>query len=383
MFCWILPYTRRQPSRANVEICYTYSPPSWILPTDKLALLMNGKRISVFVLLLVTAISPCSALQEAANQEATTANRFLESLKRSKEAHLKVTETINKGDHPTKLDPDKLVLRAYDKAIASAEKIIAAGGTYGQSEVAADQKRINEVAERVRENYTNAAKSRIADARREATETYERAVAEAMKKRSATLKKSNATYQLSVAQSNLTLRLKQNAGKLGIVIWNLPSKANLHDRSTVAVKIELLQQDRVVWTNKFAKLNRRADNSPFRLPNVLFDKVRVETMRWTGSGSGLAEIEVYAGSENLALGRPCEVSSIETLPAHLDDRDALTDGMTQPTEKGEGYWIPEEKTKAIVTIDLLGPPNQEIIDAARARAAKTQAAQIRATIPTR
>ncbi|MCS7469630.1 hypothetical protein NZK35_23520 [Stieleria sp. ICT_E10.1] len=290
---------------------------------------------------------------------------------------------INKGDNPIKLDPDKLVLREYDEAIASAEKIIAAGSIYAQKEVAADQKRIDEVSKRVRENYANAAKTQIADARRKATETYERAVAEAMKKRAATLADSNATYRRSVAQSNLTLCLKRNAGKLGIVIWNLPAEAKLHDRSTVAVKIELLQQGRVVWTNKIARLNRRADNSLFRLPNVLFDKVRIETTRWTGSGSGLAEVEVYAGTENLALGRPCEVSSIETLPTHLDDRDALTDGMAQPTVEGEGYWIPEEKTKASVTIDLLGAPNQEIIDAAQARAAEAQAAKIRAAIPTR
>ncbi|KAA5542693.1 hypothetical protein FYK55_14275 [Roseiconus nitratireducens] len=344
---------------------------------------MNAKRISVFVLVLVTAISRCSAWQEPAKQESTTANHFLESLKRSRQAHLRITETINKGDNPTKLDPDKLVLRAYDKAIASAEKIIAAGGTYGQKEVTADQERINDVSQRVRENYVNAAKTQVADARREATETYERAVAEAMKKRAATLGDSEATYQRSVAQSNLTLRLKRNAGKLGIVVWNLPARAKLHDRSTVAVKIELLQQGRVVWTNQLARLNRRGDNSAFRLPNVLFDKVRIETTRWAGSGSGLAEVEVYAGTENLALGRPCEVSSIETLPTHLDDRDALTDGVTQPTEAGEGYWIPEEKTKATVTIDLLGAANQEIIDAAKARAAEAQAAKIRAAIPTR
>lgn len=329
---------------------------------------LNQNHLSRVLLLVAMTCPIISRGDDAANKPAS--NPYLESLRRSKEAHLKTMETSNKRENVNVFDPDQIIVRRYDEAIANAEKIIASGGTYGRKEVAAAQKAISEESKKVGERFLEKATQRAKDARQKSNEMYERKVAEANKRFDATTSQSNATFQRKTAEANLTFRLKTNAGKLGMVIWNLPSKTVLHERSTVNVRIDLLKNDRVVWTNKLVRLNRRADNSPIRFPNVIFDKVKVETTRWTGNGSGLAEVEVYAGNENIALGRPCEVSSIETVPVHLDDRDALTDGIVSPTEIGDGYWIPEEETKATVTIDLLGDPNKEVLAAAKERAAR-------------
>lgn len=324
---------------------------------------LNLRRL-LCVLFIIAMTCPIVSWGDDAAKTIVT-NPSLESLRRNKESHVKTTEKINAGGGAT-FDPEGLVVRRYDEAIAKAEKIIASGGTFERKDLSAAMKVIHAESTLVNQRFRQQAKERM----RKADETFDREMAEIKKESDKSKSAADAKYQRAMAQADLTFRLKMSGGKLGVMIWNLPATEALHERWTESVRVELLQKDRVVWTKRLLRLDRRKDNNPIRLPNVLFDKVKIEALSWTGRGSGFAEIEVYAGSENIALGRSCKVSSIETLPIHLDDRDALTDGIMQPTEVGVGYWIPEEETKATVTIDLLSEPNKDVIAAAKARASK-------------
>ncbi len=301
-----------------------------------------------------------------------TPNRYMELLHQGKQAHEKAMATMKKasGETGSEFDPDKLILRRYDEEIAKAQKTIAAGGRYEKVQYDAARKRIAEETKRLSDQVRSRITERGAAAIAKNTAEYNRKMAEIKNRYDSAIEKSDSEFQRKTAEINLTQQLRSGAGKTGIVIWNLPMKPPLHDRSTVSVNVQLLKNGRAVWTKKAVRLNRRGLNTPVRLPSLAFDKVTVEIVRWSGEGGGLSEIEVYVGDRNLALGRPCEVSNIETVPMHLDDRNAVTDGIVVPTEVGNGYWISEPDTKATVTIDLLGQPDDQVIAAARQRAAR-------------
>lgn len=322
----------------------------------------------LILVLAVTAHQVAVAEDDGSAATKPPANEFIERLrdnkKRLEESQEKTKQLHAKHDIP--YNPDLSLNRRYEFEIQKAEKIVAAGGEYGKTEYQAASKAILEEGRKLRERAVQRSKT-MSETIRDRNEQFDRTVAEARKKYDAVMAESEKTYRQKIAFIDLSEKFRKNAGKIGIVIWNLPLGSDLHDRSTVIANIQLLRDDEVVWTRKALRLTRKVPNNPVRVPNVMFDKVRVEVARWTGVGGGLAEVQVFLGKENVALARPCEVSSVETLPMHLDDVNALTDGIIKPVKVGEGYWIPEEKTKASVTVNLLGTPDESVLNAIRLR----------------
>lgn len=304
---------------------------------------------SLFGFLLLAAFSQFTPAQ----QPTESPNPYLKRLREAKEAQQATIRSNKQKGLPEVFSKSPLnTIKLYDYQIENALELIAEGGTFGKEEydaaVEAVRAETRKALERWRAELTAASNLGEID-RRFADDSRA-----AMEKHRTSIDAANEKHRSTVAAANLKFKFSTTGGQLGIVIWNLPLDQSLHKRSTPIVNVRLFNGPKVVWNRTSLRLNRKLARNPIRLPNVMFDRVMIELPRWAGSGSGLSEVEVYVGKENIALGRPCEVSSIETLPMHLDDQHALTDGITVPTKLGEGYWIPEERTKATVMIDLLG-----------------------------
>ena len=254
------------------------------------------------------------------------------------------------------LDMQRDAIRQVSIQIELARDRLAAGQPFGKKEYEAATATIRKelaaslarMKKRSEEAYQNALKK--------ADREHKLAIEQATRKWSQDRDLTQENYRRGVDAVALKRQFLANPGRIGLVIWNMPIDQRLHKRLAIAVNIRLLQGDDVVWSQKNYRLDRRRADNLIRLPNVMFDKVVVDVTRWSGVGGGLAEVEAYAGEVNVARNRPCVVTNTETLPIHLDDQHALTDGNCRPAKLGEGYWIPEERTKASVTIDLLGPP---------------------------
>jgi hypothetical protein len=312
-------------------------------------------RISVIVITLAHCglLTPVGANRAFAQAAESDANAHLERLEATREATLKSIQSAEKKNEPesaTQILRD--ALKVYDYQIENAKEVIAGGGSFGQAELKAAtdavQLEMQNSLEQMKQQIVASHESTEAD--RRYAEELESIKAKHREKTEAIDKK----FQNTVDVINLKRAFLESRGQMAIVVWNLPIDPPLHQRITPIVNVQLLSREQIVWKRNGIRMDRKQERNLVRLPNVLFDRVRIELPKWGRSGNGLSEVEVVLGKVNVALGRPCEVSSIETLPIHLDDQHALTDGVTQPTELGKGYWIPEERTKASVTIDLLG-----------------------------
>lgn len=326
----------------------SYPPNPIVIPMSRIQV------ISSVFLCFVLANAGVSFSQEATKPSEESA-RYLKQLTEATERIEKMVAQLReqgRGDQADRMASGELV--RYKTGLKQSQESVAKGNEFGRTEYLAV---INGIAEAAKNDYKRAIieSNQIAEtAMRENNRQYELTVAAALKKHQDAISKSDETFRQQTEAINLKSRFNASRGRIGMVIWNLPPDQELHKRLTTAVTIELLYGSEVVWTRKNVKLNRKLPNNPIRLPNVIFDSVSVEILKWTGSGGGLAEIEVFLGESNVAKFRPCEVSSIETLPIHLDDQNSLTDGVTRPTTLGNGYWIPEGDAKATVTVQLLG-----------------------------
>ena len=299
---------------------------------------------------------PKDKTQDDKKVEKKIENKFFDRLKERK-TYLEnmLAKEVKKKELPEDvLDFTRELIKQIQYQMDIVETKIANGETFGSKEY-------QEVEELLKKQSADSVKrSRQDNAEQYETQMkktqleYERKIAEANRKSQEARKKSQKKYQASIAAAELLYKFRTNQNKIGMVIWNLPVDRKLHKRFTRTVNIRLLKGDQVVWSQKNYKLSSKTASTAIKIPNVIFNKVVVDVVKWKGVGGGLAEIEVYVGKENVAANRPCEVTNSETLPTHLDDQHSFTDGTTQPTVEGEGYWIPEEKLKASVTIDLLG-----------------------------
>ncbi len=284
-----------------------------------------------------------------------TTNEFVLKLKEARQKQQQAQESLAKrqsGIAGTTANVD--ILKYYDYQIANAEERLASGGTFGNEEY-------QESLEAIRNDLHTATQRSIMDLSAgtknqlgEADRAFNNTVTAAQRDYKKAIEESRESASRAIATANLEFLFRTNRGGASLVVWNLPVDRKLHSRLSTSAMVRLSLNDKDVWKSKSWKLSTRAARNVMPLPNIMFDSVTIELSKWTGSGCGLSEVEVFIGNENVALSRPCEVSSLETLPIHLDDQHALTDGIQEPTRLGEGYWIPEEKTKAAITIHLTG-----------------------------
>ena len=288
---------------------------------------------------------------EADNEENEYLGYLIES-KADAEARL---EAAIEDKYPERLlDSFRTDIKRTQTQIEIAREMIASGEGYDREDYLKwIEATLQENAEDLRRSL-NTSQERLEESIRETNDRFRRVTADAEMRYRKRTAAAEAKYLRAASAKKLKSQFTANPGKIGLIIWNLPQEDELHPRQTSTVGIRLIRGDTVVWQAKSYRLDAKQVATPVQLPNVLFDKVQVDLLSWRGEGGGLAEIEVMVGDDNVAARRPCEVTNLETLPMHLDDRHALTDGITQPTSMGHGYWIPEAGRKASVQIDLLG-----------------------------
>lgn len=149
-----------------------------------------------------------------------------------------------------------------------------------------------------------------------------------------------------------------------VVVWNQHNGAS-GDRGTTACHLSLVSNGKEVWRRENLKLDWHADQTDqteIELPDVPFDRLRVEVASWRGIGGGLGEVEVWRRERNLARDCPVEASG-----SHIERCRAqnVTDGLTAATESGGGYWLLPDGEPGWVEIDL--SPNDRAIGEANGR----------------
>lgn len=143
-----------------------------------------------------------------------------------------------------------------------------------------------------------------------------------------------------------------------LILWN-QHNAQWNDRGTLAVNVLLLRKGKNIWRqgNLSIPWAPNADTKvEVEVPPVVFDKVRIDIIRWQGRGGGLAEIQVFAGTVNLAAG--AKVSASEYLiappgiPRDVHAADKLTDGVTSSGNYPNGYWLSGENRSGWAEVEV-------------------------------
>jgi hypothetical protein len=135
-----------------------------------------------------------------------------------------------------------------------------------------------------------------------------------------------------------------------VVIWNTHNGGH-NDRGTLRCVLVLFQGDKRIHEQEL-RLKWTQDASA---PNTIdiqkkqFDRVQIKVLQWHGLGAGLAEVEVYDGTTNLALHALVEGDSTPD----VDFRpERLTDGNRGDKFNQTGLWLLPNDVKGAVTIYL-------------------------------
>lgn len=143
-----------------------------------------------------------------------------------------------------------------------------------------------------------------------------------------------------------------------IVIWNQHNNVS-NDRGTRTLNVALLLKGKTVWRQSRLAIEWKANQDislTIQLPTILFDRVRVEVVEWHGIGGGLSEIEVFAGTQNIAKGGAVTASGYvrSTVPGTQDlfQPAFLTDGTTTSGASYKGYWCLPNNTAGWAEIEL-------------------------------
>ena len=141
-----------------------------------------------------------------------------------------------------------------------------------------------------------------------------------------------------------------------VVVWNQHNGVR-KDRGTTTFNLRLFRHGKEVFKQEELPLPWEAEqdtHAAVSLPPVRCDRLRVEIESWHGEGGGLAEIEVFSGDKNLALGCPADSSN------HFDRQydfipERVTDGITTSAKEDVGYWLLPSGQKGWIDVDLAAP----------------------------
>ena len=271
-------------------------------------------------------------LKRSPKDEKKAENIYFERLKKQKtdQEDFLADQVKRKMMDEGALDVMRESIKRIQYQIDDAKTKIANGETFGRTELQKVQDLLRKQRQAAIKRYQKDIDEKYKKETEKSQLEYEKKIAEAHRKYGEATGAAVRKYNATVGATALLAKFRASKNKLGIVIWNMPVDEKLHERFTRTVNIRLYKGEKVVWNRKNYKLSRKQASNPIKIPNVIFNKVVVDVVKWQGDGGGLAEIEVYAGTENIAANRPCEVTNSETLPIHLDDQHALTDGTTEP-----------------------------------------------------
>jgi hypothetical protein len=134
-----------------------------------------------------------------------------------------------------------------------------------------------------------------------------------------------------------------------VVLWNVHN-GHHRDHGTRRINLLLFRGNRLVWQKTGVDIpwdGVSDKNVSVSIPQIAFNRVRAEITDIAGdTGSGLAEIEVFRGTENLArtaVATACptwlEQSTVENFGASM-----INDGITTSDQFGFGYALLERRT---------------------------------------
>jgi len=135
-----------------------------------------------------------------------------------------------------------------------------------------------------------------------------------------------------------------------LVLWNTHNGGH-NDRGTLRCVLVLMQGDKRVY-EKELRLRWSQDESASNaidLPRTQFDQAQIKVLEWHGLGGGLAEVEVYDGSSNLALNA---LATGDSTPDADFRPEKLTDGNRGDKLDQTGLWLLSNGTRGTVTIHL-------------------------------
>ena len=139
-----------------------------------------------------------------------------------------------------------------------------------------------------------------------------------------------------------------------IVVWNQHNGTE-NDRSTSSFNVRLFLNNDEVWSRHRIAIEGIANqdtNVALSVPEVHCDRVRVEIEEWRGAGGGLAEVQVFQGSRNVAVGCPAAASAFH------DSRfppSRITDRIVTSSSAPEGYWLLPDGKAGWIEVDLSLP----------------------------
>lgn len=140
-----------------------------------------------------------------------------------------------------------------------------------------------------------------------------------------------------------------------VIIWNQHHGAeNVH--GTRQFRVGLFLGEQQVWKSTDLELEWKPDvdcSSALALPQVKFDRLRVEVLSWHANGGGLAEIEILRVGVNLARGRPALASASWNDSQYQAQH--VTDGVTSSRQSHVGYWLLPDQTAGWIDVDLAVP----------------------------
>ncbi len=143
-----------------------------------------------------------------------------------------------------------------------------------------------------------------------------------------------------------------------VVIWNTHN-GKARDRGTLMCNLLLRSGGTTIWHKDKIKVPWHNSVDPrviVKIPKLQFDALRIEVTDAVNGNGGLSEIEVYSAGKNIARGLPATTSAtVVSQKKHENFAPSnVTDGITQSTQLGVGYWILPSNTLGWIEIDFSG-----------------------------
>ena len=125
-----------------------------------------------------------------------------------------------------------------------------------------------------------------------------------------------------------------------IVLWN-QHNSWYNNCGTELCNVSLLREGQVRWEKQGVKVPWARNRDTFielTVPNIDADKVRIDITKIRDYAGGLAEVEVFSGERNIALGAHVICDGPHT-PGNDASGRRLTDGITTSAVEGKGFWL--------------------------------------------
>ena len=125
-----------------------------------------------------------------------------------------------------------------------------------------------------------------------------------------------------------------------IVLWN-QHNSYWNNCGTDLCNVSLLRDETVVWRMADVRVPWEHNRDTFielNVPQIIADQIRIDITKIRQYAGGLAEVQVFAGSRNIALGGTV-ITSPSGYPNTSERGHDINDGITTSSEPHVGYWL--------------------------------------------